>query len=369
MNKKIVGFAFLCLWIWVLPLQAQDINVRKYTNEFLHIGVGADALGMGNAAVAGVNNANAVFWNPAGLTEMEGDLQLSLMHAEYFAGIANFDFGGAGIRLNDRSVLGLGFIRFGVDDIPNTIELLDQNQVPDYSRVTPFSAIDYAFYLSYARRSTDSLFSFGTSAKVIHRTVGTFANAWGFGLDMGIQYRENGWQFAAMARDITTTFNAWDMSLTEREKEVFESTGNIIPENNIELTMPSLVLGVDKQFYFGERWGLRPEANIILHSDGRRNTVLSSDRFSLDPVAGLEFSYNNMIFLRGGIGKIQEEMYMSASRDGSSITFEPNLGIGLKISSFQVDYAYTDIGDQSIALYSHVVSLLFHITRSDKKAN
>ena len=64
----------------------------KYSNEFLSIGVGARALGMSNAVVATSDNIYSTYWNPAGLTNIQTQRALGLMHSEYFAGISKYDF-------------------------------------------------------------------------------------------------------------------------------------------------------------------------------------------------------------------------------------------------------------------------------------
>src|SRR5690554_7199722 len=88
-------------------LFSQDGSVApKYSNEFLQIGVGARSLGMGNAMVAGVNDVTSVYWNPAGLTGVENKLDVSLMHSEYFAGIAKYDYIGLAHSIDEKSAVG-----------------------------------------------------------------------------------------------------------------------------------------------------------------------------------------------------------------------------------------------------------------------
>lgn len=75
------------------------------------------------------------------------------MHNEYFAGIAKYDYFGSAYKIDSSSVLGVSIIRFGVDDIPNTIELMDSEGNFDYSRMSRFSVADYAFITSFLKTS------------------------------------------------------------------------------------------------------------------------------------------------------------------------------------------------------------------------
>ncbi|HQV76516.1 MAG TPA: hypothetical protein PLE78_13565, partial [Flavobacteriales bacterium] len=97
---------------------AQD--APKYSNEFLAVGVGARALGMGNAFTAVTNDVTSGYWNPAGLLGVKGDLQIGAMHSEYFAGIAKYDYIGVAKPIDSLSTISFSFIRFGIDNIPNT---------------------------------------------------------------------------------------------------------------------------------------------------------------------------------------------------------------------------------------------------------
>ncbi|MBL7883738.1 MAG: PorV/PorQ family protein [Bacteroidia bacterium] len=335
----------------------------KYSNEFLNVGVGARALGMSNSYVTSVDDVTAGYWNPAGLLGIGNQHQVALMHSEYFAGIAKYDYGAYATRLDSASVLGISVIRFGVDNIPNTTQLIDANGHLNYDRITTFSAVDWAFIVSYAKTMKIPGLRVGANAKIIRRKIGDFAGAWGFGLDVGAQYDYKKWKFAAMARDITTTFNAWSFNLSDEMKETFIATGNEIPDNSVEITLPKLLLGSARKFDFNDKFSLLAELNLDATFDGKRNVLIKSKAVSMDPHLGLEASYMNMIFLRAGIGNYQT--YTDAL--GKKVkTFQPNIGVGVKIKSVTIDYALTDIGDQSVALYSNVFSLKVDINKKAK---
>ncbi len=336
----------------------------KYSNEFLAIGVGADALGNGNAFVAQTDGASSGYWNPAGLVNVNKWLEISLMHSEYFAGIAKYDYLGLAHTINDNSAVALTAIRFGVDDIPNTTQLIDNNGNIDYDKVTTFTAADYAFLFSYAHK-LDKIkgLSFGGNFKIIHRKVGDFAKSWGFGLDAGLQYKtEKNWKFGAMLRDVTSTFNAWIFTLDSETQEVFINTGNSLPQNGLELTLPRLILGGYKKIEFGKS-GLygAGELDVDITTDGRRNTLISS-AVSVDPHLGISFGFKNYVTVRAGLSNFQ---YVKNFDDSEKLNFQPNIGIGLNFKSFYLDYAFTDIGDASVALYSNVISLRLKLNKPE----
>ncbi len=339
-----------------LVTSAQD--APKYSNEFLSIGVGARSLGMGYSYVGSANDVTAGYWNPAGLLGVRGDLQVGAMHSEYFAGIAKYDYIGIAKPIDSSSVLAFSVLRFGVDDIPNTTELIDNDGNVNYDRITTFSAADHAFLLSYARKLKVPGLSIGGNAKIIYRKVGPFATAWGFGLDAAIRYDKGPWRFAAVGRDITSTFNAWSYTLDKRTKDVFMQTGNELPTNGVELTLPRMVLGVARQFKAGEKVGIIAELNLENTFDGKRNTLFASSTWSGDPRFGVEIGYAGVVFLRAGVNNFQ---YVTDINDTRSLNFQPNMGLGIKIRSVALDYALTDIGDNSVALYSNVFSLRFDL--------
>jgi hypothetical protein len=328
----------------------------KYSNEFLAIGIGADALGLSNAVVAQTSGVNSGYWNPAGLARTNKWLDIGLMHSEYFAGIAKYDYLGLAHQIDEKSAVGLSIIRFAVDDIPNTTQLIDNEGRIDYDKITTFTAADYAFLFSYARKTKVPGLSLGGNFKVIYRKVGDFAKSWGFGLDAGATYEKNErLKFGAVLRDVTSTFNAWIFTLDDQTKEVFTLTGNEIPRNGLELTLPRLILGTYYKQPLGKK-GLyvSGELDLDMTTDGKRNTIIKTNVVSFDPHVGIAFGFKELVTLRGGISNMQ---YIKNFDDSKKLTIQPNIGIGLHIKAVYLDYAFTDIGDASTALYSHVISL------------
>ena len=364
--KKI---AFL-LSIILLPVAAFS-QFRKYSNEFLNIGAGARGLAMGSAQVSTVKDATAGYWNPAGLVGVKDHPEVDLMHAEYFAGIGKYDFGAVAIPLQDnKRVIGLSLLRFAVDDIPNTLFLVQPDGGIDYGSITSFSSADYAMLFSYAQKvveTSDKLVSFGINAKVIHRKVGDFASAWGFGIDAGIQIHGTHWHLALVAKDLTTTFNAWTFKFTDKEKQVLYLTQNDIPVRSTELTSPRLSLGGGYDFKISNSLNLLAEANFDITFDGKRNTIISSNPVSVDPHFGLEASIKSVFFIRAGVTNFQK-----ALSDGDTLNqkkvwiYQPSLGAGVKIKNVMLDYAYANLANQSNPLYTHVFSLRFILVRKEK---
>lgn len=351
----------LALTILFVATQS-SAQFRKYSNEFLNIGAGARGLGMGSSQIVSAEDATAGYWNPAGLTFVKNNPNLSLMHAEYFAGIGKFDYGALAFpSKNDSRVLGISFIRFAVDDIPNTLFLVNPDGSLNYNNITSFSSADYAFLLSYAQvvKKTDhSFFSAGGNVKIIRRQVGSFANAWGFGLDFGIMYRTNKWKFAATLRDATTTFNAWSFTFTDKEKEVLYLTKNDIPTKSSELTAPRLIVGAGKDFRVNNAINIYAEANLHLTFDGKRNALISSSVVNIEPNIGIEGSYNKTVFLRAGVSNFQRALSDGDTTNQKRVwIFQPSLGAGFKFGTVGIDYAFSNLANQSNPLYTHIFSV------------
>lgn len=354
-----------------------QIETPKYSNEFLTLGVGGRALGMGGAQAAVTEGVTAAYWNPAGLLNLRDRYEVGLMHTSYFGGIANYDYLGFATRLDSQNVIGISAVRLGVDNIPDTRFLIDENGQVNYDNVGSFAEASYAFLFSYARaiplkirwknpvtgqreKRTYPL-QLGANFKVIYRKAGIFTDAWGFGMDVGAQLQLEKWRFGVMGKDITGTFNAWTFN-TEAVEEVFIETGNAVPTNSIELTLPRLILGAGRDFELTADLNLLASLALETTFDGRRNTLLQTNFASVSPNAGLELGYRDLVFLRGGIGNFQEIEDFDGSQNWS---LQPNFGVGLRLKKITIDYALTNIGQQLDLPYSHVFSVQVSFHQKD----
>ncbi len=296
----------------------------RYAGEFLRIGVGARALGMGSAFAGLADDGTAAYWNPAGLATLD-DRQITLMHAEQFGSIVQYDFlsyvapvGAAG---KVRQAIGVSLVRLGVDDIPDTrgLEIIDQNGngkfdypedllVVDESRFVFDSDNDVALLFSYARDVGPGL-SAGGNFKYIRQWLGDSLRSNGFGIDLGALYvGRGGFSVGATLRDATTTRILWNTG-----------TGEFIA--------PSLRLGAAKTRSFRERRHTVTGALDVQvgFSDERLSSQAHLGAVTFEFHPGVEYWLDRRLALRLGF----EAQNFTA-------------GAGFRYRGIGLDYAYLD---------------------------
>jgi hypothetical protein len=372
-SSQMTKIYYLIFSLTIFICNRLSAQFTEYSNEFLNIGAGARGMAMGNAQVASVTDGTAGYWNPAGLVNVKDDPQLNLMHAEYFAGIGKYDFANLVLPMKDnKRTLALTLLRFAVDDIPNTVFLVEPDGTINFSNITTFSSQDYAFIVSMAQEMSwmqDHKIDIGINAKIIRRTAGDFASAWGFGFDAGALISGNRWKLGLMGKDITTTFNAWSFNIDEQIREVFYVTENDIPVKSIELTAPQLILGGSYNFKIDNKLSLLAEADFDLTFDGRQNELISGNPVSVDPRLGLELSYKDVFFVRAGLDNFQQALDDRDTTNQRKIwIYQPSVGVGFKVGDVQIDYAFTNLANQSNPLYTNVFSLKVDLKDFKKKA-
>ena len=347
-----MNFKLKLLFFFFVLLSFSGISQKKYSNEFLQIGAGARSLSLSKAVVASSANSSSIYWNPSSLVDLT-ESEIELMHASYFAGIANFDQISYAKKVNETDAVGVMLLRFGVDDIMNTTNLIDNEGNVDYNRIELFSAADYAFLFSYAKQDLYKGFDVGGNMKIIYRQIGDFATSWGFGFDISTQKEFGKWKFGAISRDATSTFNSWMFNM-ENFEEVYFQTGNELPENSSEITLPSVQTGVSREYNINEKISAHSELDLDVHFDGERNTLWSNSTLSVNPHFGTEIRFKDLIAFRFGLGDFSRE---TDFHNEEYISVQPNIGLGFRFENIRIDYALTNLGDQSTGLYSNLFSL------------
>ena len=271
-------------------IQAQ--HFAKYAGEFMSIGSGPRALGMGSAFVAVADGSISSYWNPAGLGRLDYP-EIHLMYAERFAGIVKYNFAVVAIPYKKDSGIAISLMRLGIDDIPITALknpdlpvgaiFEDENGAQFLNR--PYvdhnaSDVEYVGYFSYAKKLSSNRW-IGGNVKLIRKSVDK-NSAWGIGFDFGLLlpvYREI--NFGLNIQDITSTLIAWN-------------TGNK------ELISPNLKWGFAYSFQISQ-FSFLPTFDIDTRFEGRKFAAQQHiGSLSLDSHFGLETAYRNVIFLRVG---------------------------------------------------------------------
>lgn len=352
MNYK----AFLVLLSIILcttgMVYAQSFEVAKYGGDFLSVGGGARALGMGSAQVAMRGDVTSAYWNVAGLADVD-DLQVIYMHSERFSGIVGYDYGAVALPVKHTGgVFAISFFRQGVDNIKNTLNAWDRDrnlprQNPqDY--ITEFSTADAAIFISYSARRSDQL-SWGATAKLVNSRLGPFANAWGYSLDLGALYQTPLVNVGVNLMDISTMMKFWNVN-ENKLKGLSQNYGDTIPTGQNELVLPTIKIGASRLFTFND-FKFTTATDVDMRFEGRRAYYLNVGDVSFEPHVGGELTYKDKISFRAGVTDFTDNF-------GSGFTVSPTLGAGFYIHKVQLDYGFASFAGATSDLgFTHRISL------------
>ena len=346
--------ALLGLLLSASPGHAQNFQSVKYGDDFLSIGGGARALAMGGAYTAVANDVTAAYWNVAGLTRVN-NIQTIYMHAERFSGVVGYDYGGVAIPVNpdNNSVVGVTFMRQGVDGIKNTLDAWDEERDLPKSDpanyITEFSYADMAFLLSYAS-STTQFFSWGVSAKIVNSRIGPFADAWGYSLDIGMLFEGDFANVGIQLVNVPSLMKFWSVH-TENLGQLAEVYDDEVPSGQNEKTPMSLKFGISKQIPIND-FDLGIATDFDFHFNGRKAYYMNLGNISFEPHLGSELTYKNLVSIRAGITDVVKDF-----SDGYTMT--PTLGAGINFKSVNVDYGISSFSGVSSTLgTTHRISLM-----------
>ena len=324
MRIRISGLALFSALVIASPAGA-----TRLAGEFMALGAGARALGMGGAFAAVADDASAVYWNPAGIAGIQKRQALA-MHAEQFGDLVNYNFGSyiqpsSLVDPARKPAFGFGLIHLGSPDqaVNNTYEGIDSDgdgnidylEAPDGTRVYPDA------YDTLARESNNSFAGLGTFAivtgkgqiggtlKLIYENYIAGESSMGIGIDLGYLRRDfltPRLSVGAKLQDATGTYISWSTGTNEFILPMLKVGGAYkIVSTGFK---GSLLLAVDGDIFFDDR---------------RQASQFWSETVSADLHVGAELAFQDHVMIRGGM-------------DGE----HPTAGAGVYFGMFGLDYAY-----------------------------
>lgn len=276
------------------------------TAQFLKLGVGSRSSAMGDAFVAIANDASALYWNPAGLVQFDKN-EVIFSHNKWVVDV-NHDFAGAVYHFDETNTFGLSFTSLSMDPMKVTTEFAP------FGTGEYFTFGDIALAVTYSRKMTDQ-FSFGGTVRYIEETLDKLKMR-GVIIDLGTYY----WTGLETTRFAVTVSNFGNqlapdgkvVLIGKREKSDWQS-----------FSPPTIFrIGFAFEPYQDEDNKLTSAIQLNHPNDNSENVA-----------TGLEYSWKNIIYLRGGyLFNVAEQNY--------SFGFGVQLPISIALCT--VDYSFTN---------------------------
>jgi hypothetical protein len=304
----------MLLGVGAISLQAQLLpnlggqRAGTATAQFLKIGVGARASSMGESFTAVANDASALYWNPAGITQFQRP-QLIVCHTNWLVDLRH-EFIGYVHHLNAMNSLGVSLTTLHTDDLQETTEF------EPFGTGNYFTFGDLGLTLTYARRMTDR-FSFGVSIKYIEETLAELKMR-GALVDFGTFY----WTGFGSTRFalVVTNFGpqlAPNGEFTRRDGVKVSNFQSFVPPTAFKV-------GFAAELFQRAPHRITTALQLNHPNDNAENVNL-----------GVEYAWREVLALRTG--------YLG-SQDEASFTCGAGFNLALKFVRLQADYGYTFFG-------------------------
>lgn len=289
---KVASILVTVHWLLVTPALAGQQAGQEWV--VLRSGVGARALGMGGAFTAVADNADSVYWNPAGLSQLQKgeattmQTRLSTDADHYYISVA--------FPNNGWGNFGVSWVQMGLGDITRTASSVEAHN--EVVKLGSFSYTTSAYLLAYGREFFNNL-SLGVTGKYLTASMLDIAGgqASGYGLDLGALFKPN----ASLSLGLKVEDVVSELSWTTGTKE---------------------------------KPPMRVKGGVALRFDG---LILASEvrqiiRRGYSPTlsAGFDWNFFDGVSLRAGYN---EEGFTA--------------GAGFRVDSVSVDYAYVTLSSLS----------------------
>jgi len=295
-------------------LGGQRVGISAF--QFLKIGAGARGVAMGEAFVAVANDASALYWNPAGLSEVPEN-QALVAHTEYVADIKH-DYVGAMYHMTDNDALGISLTSLHMKDM----EITTETQPLGTGRY--FSFGDLGIGISYARKMTDQ-FSFGVTVRYVEETLDVLKMR-SVMVDLGTYY----WTGLGTSRFAVVISNFGADVAPEGTATHVDGTA---PSSFQSFALPTLFkLGLAMDPILTDDQRLTASVQLNHPNDNGENVRI-----------GVEYAWQNTFFLRGGLKRtIGQQLLDADETSDESFTLGAGVRIVTGLTTVGADYAFAN---------------------------
>jgi hypothetical protein len=314
---RVPAAAAVLLACAVTAAQATDFSTAANGtsgSQFLVLDTSARGIAMAGAMTAVTDDANSIYWNPAGLAQVPR-ASASFMFADYVAGITYNTLAYAQ-RVNDSSVLAGGVRYLNGGTVPQT----DINGVSN-GTFTPYDLVAEVGWGQsiYDMSDSQSDVLMGVSGKVIHSSLGD-ATATGFAGDIGV------------LSHLYTLERSYDLGF------VIQNVGVGQKFDQVRDTMPT-------RAQFGGAF--KPVPALLLSAN-----VVAPFGYNMYGAVGGEY---NAEFDRNLVGSARVG-FSSENYSSLGVSSIPTFGLGLKLNDFTFDYAFQPMGPLGVAAHRLSIS-------------
>jgi hypothetical protein len=321
---SVIALALIAFFLGVSPVYAGDpARTGTAGGEQLLVPVGARDLAMGGSNVAYSADLDAIYWNPAGFSSMNSSAMGTFSTMTVFNDV-NVNYLALGFNAARIGHIGFSIKAFDFGDIP-----LTTNEDYNGASGATFSPSFVTVGLTYSRKLSETI-QVGFNTKLVSESVPR-ASASAVAFDVGIQYHElggiNGLSMGLVVKNIGTNLQYNGSAFLVQQTGSAGTEFREIPTASHQL--PAYVeLGVGYRRQINELNSVTVNGNFVSNNFG-------NDDFKF----GAEYSYNDIIFLRGGYLQTQKV-------DSEDQLYRFTLGVGLKYqlsgTDLRFDYAFRD---------------------------
>ncbi|MBU2491682.1 MAG: PorV/PorQ family protein [Bacteroidetes bacterium] len=320
-------------------LMAQN-KVGTTSFQFLKINPGARTTAMGLSTISLNNGAEALFSNPAGMSNI-GNYDVQLSHTDWFIDTKIYSLA-AGFKISDFNIGVFGsYFDYGSIEVTDVSMLKFNDDYTEFNPGLTGQVINpYSEYIGIAfSKSITDKFSFGVAGKYVRENL-VAADASVFAIDAGLIYA-TGFK-SIMLGGVVSNFGLNEVKFLDSKQyqevnQQYDPTAENPGDSIITKTVTGESYPIPQTFAFGiSAYLISPGESLISHNELIKLLFayqLQHPRdYDLQHNFGLEFSWQDIIYFRGGY---------KVNYDEEGLTF----GFGVQYSGFNVGYSYDSFGD------------------------